>query len=204
MKRTLMSFLMLALAFTIVPQRLQAAPATSDYPDYFALKGGYYYPSDRMALNQFSNTDFERKKGYTGEIAFGHHYGPFLGSELGIGYIHDTRFPAFTAGRTRLDALPVLLSLKVFLPLGPIEPYGEVGVGAYFTRFEVEGGPAGPQRFRETDFGPHAGVGVNINFTDTFYLGLEGRYRKVRPDYGGQTVRLDGYSATVNLGFRYR
>lgn len=205
MKRILMLFLILAVAvLAFAPWRAQAAPASSDYPDYFAIKGGYYYPTDPISLNEFSRTEFDKNKGYTGEIAFGHHYGPFLGTELGIGYLHNTRFPNIGAGRTRLDALPVLLSLKVFLPLGPIEPYGEVGVGAYFTMFDVAGGVGGPRTFRETDFGPHAGVGVNINFTDTFYLGLEGRYRKVRPDYGGQTVRLDGYTATANLGFRYK
>lgn len=125
-----------------------------------------------------------------------------FGTELGIGYFQDRRFPSLGAGRTTLEALPVLLSAKLFLPLGPIEPYAEAGVGAYFTRLEIESA-AGPVRFREVNFGPHAGLGVNINFTDKVYLGVEGRYRWVRPDYGGQKVRLDGYTATVNPGFRY-
>jgi opacity protein-like surface antigen len=187
----------------VVPWQSQAAPATADYPDYFAFKGGYYYPTEPIRLNEFSTADFERRNGYTVELAWGHHYGPFIGTEFGIGYLQNTRFPAAGAGRTRLEAVPLLLSLKLFLPLGPVEPYAEVGVGAYFSRFDTAGGVGGPRTYREVDAGPHAGAGLNINFTDTFYLGIEGRYRKVDPDYDGLTVRLDGYTATANLGFRY-
>ncbi len=202
MKRTYMLFLIAAAVLAVAPMRAMAEPASQKYPDYTELKGGYYYPSERIHLNEFSGTDFDKKKGFEGEIAFGHRYGPVLGTEFGIGYFHDSRFPRIGAGRTTLEAVPVLLSAKLFLPLGPIEPYAEAGVGAYFTRFEIESA-AGPARFREVDFGPHAGVGVNINFTDKIYLGVEGRYIWVRPEYGGQKVRLDGYTGTVNLGFRY-
>jgi opacity protein-like surface antigen len=200
MKRIVILFLMIAaVPMALVPSGAQAAPASADYPDYFAIKGGYYYPSERMSIDEFDRTDFERRNGYTGELAWGHHYGPFIGTEFGVGYLQNTRFATLGAGRTRLQAVPLLLSLKVFLPLGPVEPYAEVGVGAYLTRLDN-----GARTFREADAGPHAGVGLNINFSETFYLGIEGRYRRVKPDYEGMTVRLDGYTATANLGFRYR
>ncbi len=203
MKRTQsILFLIAAAVLAFAPIKTMAEPASQKYPDYTELKGGYYYPTERFRLNEFSSTDFDKKKGFDGEIAFGHHYGPVFGTEFGIGYFQDRRFPVLGEGRTKLEGIPVLLSAKLFLPLGPVEPYAEAGVGAYFTRFEVESA-AGPQRFREVNFGPHVGAGLNINVTDKVYLGAEARYRWVRPEYGGQKVRLDGYTGTVNLGFRY-
>lgn len=67
--------------------------------------------------------------------------------------------------------------------------------------FEIEG--AVPRAFREVDYGPHARLGINLNLSDTFFIGLEGRYRCVKPEYDGFSVRLDGYTAAVNPGFRY-
>lgn len=194
---------MIAVALlAAAPWPALAEPASEQNRDYTEIKGGYYYPSERIHLSQFSGTDFDKKKGFDGEIAFGHNYGPYLGTEFGIGYFKDRRFPAVGTGRTTLDAVPVLLSAKLFLPIGPIEPYAEAGVGAYFSG-STEGGVGGASRARKVAVGPHVGAGVNINFSDKMYLGVEGRYRRVRPDFDGQRVRLDGYTATVNLGFRY-
>lgn len=203
-KITFVLFLLFVAALIgAAPSVSMAEPAWQEYPGYTAIKGGYYYPTERIRLDEFSGTDFERRNGFNGEIAFGRHYGPVFGTEFGIGYFENERFPGVGPGRTQLEALPVLLSAKLFLPIGPIEPYGEFGVGAYFTKFEVENPVGGNRVFREVDYGTHAGVGVNINFTDTFYVGLEGRYRWVEPEYDGRELKLDGYTATLNLGFRY-
>lgn len=199
MKRMLaLSVIVAAVLMLAAPWPAQTEPASQTYPDYFEIKGGYYYPTERIRLSEFSATDFDRRKGVDGEIAFGHYYAPFFGMEFGVGYIENRRFAGTGPGRTTLEALPVLLSAKLFLPLGPVEPYGEVGVGAYFTRFKEEGGPSGRRYFRSVDAGPHAGLGLNVNFTDTFYLGLEGRYRtqgqaRIRGRYG-QARRLYGNS----------
>ncbi len=136
------------------------------------------------------------------EVAWGHYFAPFFGVEFGVGYFQSRQFADVNAGRLVVEALPVLLSAKVSLPLGPLEPFGEVGVGAYFWKSEIEGIFGNLITNREADFGPHAGAGVNINLTDTFFLGLEGRYRRIRPDTG-QNIRLNGYTATINAGFRY-
>ena len=48
-----------------------------------------------------------------------------------------------------------------------------------------------------------AASGMNVNFTETFFVGIEGRYIQAKPEYGGQPVRLNGYTATIDLGFRY-
>lgn len=203
MKLTLTIFLISIVVLAgVVPSIVQAEPASGKNPDYFVFKGGYYYPSERIRLDEFSDTDFDRRKGFNGEVAVGHYYVPLFGTELGIGYFESRRFPGVGPGRTRVEAVPILLSARLYLPLGPIEPYGEVGIGAYFSKLEIQS-TLGTSTFREVDFGPHAGVGVNINFTDTFYVGVEGRYRKVEPEFDSRSVRLDGYTATANIGFRY-
>jgi opacity protein-like surface antigen len=184
-------------------QTANAQPASEKYPSYSVIKGGYYYPTEPISIDEFGDIDFDRETGFNGEIAFGHHYGPVFGTEFGIGYFETRRFPGIGPGRTRVESLPLLLSAKLFVPLGPIEPYGEIGIGAYFSKLEVEGEAGGSRAFREVDWGPHAGLGLNLNVTDTFYLGLEGRYRWVKPEYDGLTARLDGYTATLNVGFRY-
>ncbi len=204
MKRTVMLLMVIAAVLIVLaPWLSQAEPASQKRPDYTAIKGGYYYPSERIRMDEFSGTDFDRRNGMNAEIGFGHYYVPVFGTEFGIGYFENRRFPGIGAGRTRLDAIPVLLSAKLYLPLGPVEPYAEAGIGAYFTRFEIESANGSDRSFREVDYGPHMGVGLNINFSDSFYVGFEGRYRRVKPEYDGLTVRLDGYTATMNLGFRY-
>lgn len=200
--RYILPLILIAGMTAMFPSVLRGEPASDRYPNYSVIKGGYYYPSERISLDEFSGTDFDRKKGFNGEIAFGQHYGPVFGSEIGIGYFETRRFPGVGQGRATIEAVPVLLSVKFFLPVGPIEPYGEIGVGAYFSKLETESG-LGTEAFREVDYGPHAGVGINIDVSDTTYLGVEGRYRKVKPEFGDQEVRIDGYTATVNLGFRY-
>lgn len=202
--RKISPVLILALMTVVagLPSLSTAGPASTDFPDYFAIKGGYYYPSQPIRLDEFSSADFERDNGFNGEIAVGHYYAPFFGMEFGVGYFETRRFPDLGNPRATVEALPVLLSAKLFLPVGPVEPYAEIGAGAYFTRLEVDGA-LGEAISRDIEWGPHAGLGLNVNLTDQFYLGLEGRYRWVKPDFDGTDVRFDGYTATANLGFRY-
>lgn len=196
----------LALALAgLVPPASQAETFSRIHPDYFVLKGGFYYPSERFNLDDFTSGNragLSKRKGINAEIAWGRYFFPFFGMEFGVGYFESRQFADVTAGRLKLEALPVLLSAKVSLPLGPLEPYGEVGVGAYFWKSEIEGIFGKLITNRDTDFGPHAGAGVNINLTDAVFLGLEGRYRRVKTDIG-QNIRLNGYTATINVGFRY-
>lgn len=200
-------FLVLILVLVTVVTGLSslatAGSPSTDLPDYFAIKGGYYYPSQPIHLDQFSSEDFKRDNGFNGEIALGHHFAPFFGMEFGVGYFETRRFPEPGNPRAKLEALPVLLSAKLFLPIGPVEPYAEIGAGAYFTRLEVDGTPGEAAISRDTNWGPHAGLGINVNLTDTFYVGLEGRYRWVKPNFDGSDARFDGYTATGNLGFRF-
>ena len=105
--------------------------------------------------------------------------------------------------RLRLGVVPIRLSGKLFLPLGPVEPYGELGIGAYVTKLEVSGNLGGFRGATKITYGLHGGVGINVYFTESFFVGLEGRYIQAKPEYGGQPVRLKGFTATIDVGFRY-
>ncbi len=201
--------LLLLILFSIaimLPATLAAAESEKN-DDYFVLKGGYYYPSPRLSLNDFEDpgtrSQLESKNGFDGEIAIGHYFIPIFGIEFGAGYFESKAAPPAEPGQTRLKVVPVQLSGKLFLPLGPLEPYAEAGIGAYFTKLEVHGNLGSFSGDSKVTYGIHWGAGLNINLTDTFFIGLEGRYIKAKPEFGGQPVRLDGYTATLNLGFRY-
>lgn len=207
MKIVIGALLVITAALILLPSLSLAEPVSEKNDDYFVLKGGYYFPSTHFGLNDFTNsttrTELERKNGFDGELAYGHYFFPFFGLEFGAGYFESKAAPAAEPGETRLKVVPVQLSAKFFLPLGVIEPYAEAGIGAYFTKFEVHGNLGSFSGSSDTTYGVHGGLGLNINFTDTFFLGLEGRYIRVKPEFGGQPVRLDGYTTTANLGFRF-
>lgn len=197
-------FVLLVAAMTVQSPSVALAESL---PDYFVIKVGYYSPNQDFSLNDFNTagarTELESKEGFDGEIAFGHYLAPIFGIEFGAGYFESKSSPAIEPGETMLKVVPVQLSAKLFLPLGVFEPYGEFGIGAYFTKLDVNGNLGNFSGSSKVTYGLHGGVGVNINFTKDLFVGLEGRYIQAKPEYGGQPIKLDGYTATLNLGFRH-
>ncbi len=175
--------------------------AFADKPEnYLALKGGFYAPDNTFDLDA---VHFDTKHGFDGEVAFGHYFLPFLAAEFGAGYFQSTASPAIPVGETKLKVVPVVLTGKLLLPLGPLEPYGEFGIGAYFTKIDISGTINNFSGSTQVTYGLHAGAGVNINLTDCFFIGAEGRYLWAKPSFGGQDIKLDGFTATANLGVRF-
>ncbi len=207
MKRIfVLSLVLAAVLIVISPTPSLAEEASKTLPNYAVIKGGGYSPSESYDLNNFnggSTTHLDTKTGFDGEIAVGHYFMPIFGIEVGIGYFESKGSPAAEPGSTKLKVVPVLVSAKLFLPLGPIEPYGEAGIGHYFTDLDVSGNLGSFSGSSKGTYGVHLGAGLNFNLTDSFFLGAEGRYIWAKPEYGGQPVRLDGFTATINLGFRY-
>jgi opacity protein-like surface antigen len=204
--RFALSLVLFAFLIGIAPSAYPAEQESQKYSNYTVIKGGIYSPSESFDLNNFnggSTTHLDTKTGFDGEIAVGHYFLPIFGIELGAGYFESKGSPAAEPGSTRLKVVPVIASAKVFLPLGPIEPYGEAGIGAYFTKLEVSDNLGSFSGSSEVTYGVHMGVGLNINLTDTFFLGAEGRYIWAKPEFGGQPVNLNGFTATIDLGFRY-
>ncbi len=201
-----LSLVFAAVMIGISPISSTAEPASETLSNYTVIKGGVYSPSESYDLSNFnggSTSHLDTKTGFNGEIAFGHYFLPVFGIELGVGYFESKGSPAAEPGSTTLRAVPVLASAKVFLPLKPLEPYGEAGIGAYFTDLEVSGNLGSFSGSTKVTYGVHLGVGLNINLTDTFFLGAEGRYIWAKPEFGGQPVNLNGFTATIDLGFRY-
>ena len=145
---------MLLFAVTTVvlwrPFPVVAFDLTGKNDDYFVLKAGRYYPGARFELNDFTDratrSRLEAANGFNGGIAAGRYLTPILGVELGAGYFESKGRSAAEPGKTKVKVVPVQLSGKVFLPLGRVEPYGELGIGAYVTKLEVSGNRGSFQR----------------------------------------------------------
>ena len=197
----------LSLVFSVVLIGIAPPVSLAENPaNYVAHKAGIYSPSASFDLDNFNGgttTHFDSKTGFAGEIAVGHYFLPILAVELGAGYFESKGSPAAEPGETKLRVVPIIATGKAFLPLGPIEPYGEFGIGAYVTALDVNGNLGSFSGSTKVTYGLHAGAGVNFNITQIVFLGVEGRYLWAKPSFGGQDVKLDGFTVTGNLGFRF-
>jgi outer membrane protein W len=184
---------------------------------YLELKGGIYSPSANFNLkniNLQTSFDTDTKTGVNGEIAIGHYFLPTVALELGAGFFKGKGTVA-SAPRRSVDfnVIPVVLTVKALIPMGAVHPYGEVGLGAYFTRFDVTDN-GGSFRGAST-LGLHAGAGIDVNVSPMVFLGLEGRYVSANPSFGDQKIKLNdteyavngfklnGFTTTAALGYRF-
>lgn len=130
--------LMITLTLTCI-----TIPAFAENPvNYFVIKGGLYSPSDTHDLNNFNSgnsSHLDSKTGFNGKLAIGHYFLPVFAVELGAGYFESKGSPAAEPGHLKLKVVPVVATAKLFLPLLPIEPFVEFGIGSYFTELDVEG-----------------------------------------------------------------
>jgi outer membrane protein W len=198
-----------ALLLVLTGALISIAPpafAEENHGSYASLKAGIYSPSSSFDLENFnggSATHLDTKTGFDGEIAFGTYLLPVIALELGVGYFESKGSPAAQPGETTLKVVPVVLSGKFFIPLGPVEPYGEVGIGAYFTKMDVQGNLGSFSGESTVSYAPHVGAGINFDLSSATFLGIEGRYLWVKPSIGGQDINLNGFTLTADLGFRF-
>jgi opacity protein-like surface antigen len=191
----------LFMVFAIALIGIAPSVSLAEYPsNYLVLKGGLYSPSDDFDVE---GRHFNHDDGYVAEVAFGHYIMPMFALELGAGYFESKASPAVPVGDTKFKVIPVTLTGKVLFPIGPIEPYGEFGIGGYIAKADVSGTFSNFSGSTESVFGLHAGAGVNFNITPTIFLGAEGRYLWAKPSWGGQDIKLDGFTVTADLGFRF-
>jgi outer membrane protein W len=180
----------LLLVVALAPQASGAERAQS----YMALKGGIYSSSasfDIKNINVENTFGADTKSGFDGELAIGHYVLPTLALELGIGYFKGTGSLHTTPDHDLdFNVVPVILSAKALIPAGPVDPYGELGLGAYFTSMDVQGNANSFSG--NTTFGLHAGAGLNINFSSAVFVGAEARYVWADPSFGDQKINLNG------------
>lgn len=182
------------------------ASAADTPADYVALKAGVYSPTashDIDTFNAGNRTHLDSKTGFAGEVAFGHYILPMVALELGAGYFESKGSPAAPPGELKLKVVPLVATGKVLLPLGPLEPYGLFGIGAYVTSLDVSNNTSSMQSSTEVTYGLHAGAGLNINLQENLFFGVEGKYLWAEPSFGGQHLKLDGFIANAVVGFRY-
>jgi opacity protein-like surface antigen len=207
----------LLVTFCLLGLAAQASAATR-LGSYVAIKGGMYSPSASFSLKNavIDSQTFaaDTKSGFDGEIALGHYFLPTFALELGVGYFKGKgSFSTTPVHDMDFNVVPVIVTAKALIPVGPIDPYGEVGIGAYFTKVHVTNNL---NTFNgTTTFGLHAGAGVNINLSPNAFLGVEGRYVTANPSFGEQKIKLNdteyalngfklnGFTTTVALGFSF-
>jgi opacity protein-like surface antigen len=201
------NILNLILAVALFGLTTQASAADGVNPEnYVVLKGGMYSPSNSYNLNNFNGgltSRLDSKTGFAGEVAVGHYFIPMLALELGGGYFESKGSPVMEIGQTKLKVVPLLATGKVLFPIGPFEPYGLFGIGAYITKLDVDGNIGYFQGSTKVTYGMHAGAGLNINFAKNLFAGVEGKYLWADPSFGGQRIKLNGFITTADIGFRF-
>lgn len=197
----------------------QESVAKREKSTYVALKGGIYSPSADFNidnLNVETTFDGNTETGVDAEIAFGHYFLPTVVLELGAGYF-KAKGTFDTGNNVRNDlefnVIPLILSGKFMIPVGSVSPYGEAGIGAYFSSLDVSNN--GNSFSGTSTFGIHAGAGIDVPVGDTVFLGAEGRYVWADPSFGDEEIKindttysldgfkLNGFTLTAVLGFYF-
>ena len=197
----------------------QESVAKREKSTYVALKGGIYSPSADFNidnLNVETTFDGNTETGVDAEIAFGHYFLPTVVLELGAGYF-KAKGTFDTGNNVRNDlefnVIPLILSGKFMIPVGSVSPYGEAGIGAYFSSLDVSNN--GNSFSGTSTFGIHAGAGIDVPVGDTVFLGTEGRYVWADPSFGDEEIKindttysldgfkLNGFTLTAVLGFYF-
>lgn len=166
-----------------------------EYPNYFAIKGGIYSPSDDL-------DDLGQDSGFNGEVAYGYYLPPNLALELGLGYFESDD----------VSVVPVTLTGQAISKSEPFEYYGGIGVGIYFATFD---GALGRNVFIDDEdyaFGINVGAGARYDIKKDLFLGAEIKYvvtteAEFNGIASGNPIRVDanlnGLFLTINLGLRF-
>jgi hypothetical protein len=168
-----------------------AAPATApppsepahEYSAYVAVKGGYFGSSGDFQGTSFSGNG-------TWEVAVG--WGRTFGLELSSGTMKTN------ASGLEVKTVPVLLSLRLALPIGFVAPFAEAGGGAYYNEATIGG--------HSRDgwvAGWHAGLGCDF-LLGRLLLGAQGRYMGFSQSFSDLgSLDLNRYEFLARAGLRF-
>jgi hypothetical protein len=175
---------------TATPATASPAPPAEkkdERTSYIVLKTGPWSLKSDSLSGENSN--------FYGEIAFGGKFNPFFGAEFSVG-----RFDAeanYGADRADVSTIPVLLSLRLGVPIAIVEPYVLFGGGAYFTTIDV-----GSRSASTVAGGYHVGLGVDVALGPVL-VGIESRYFSTVGQTFDADISLDGYTYAVKAGVRF-
>lgn len=173
--------------FALLAAGFMAPPAGAE-GSHFAVKGGFYTPGS----NDLDGFD----SGFAGEAAFGHDFMRNLGAEFGVGLMKADRSDA--RGASKLDLVPVTATLKAKLPIDVVELFAGAGMGVYHAKLK-----GGGLSSTDTAFGYHLAAGGAADLSQGVFLGAEFRYLWAEASFAGADVKLDGFTTSVILGYRF-
>jgi opacity protein-like surface antigen len=114
----------------------------------------------------------------------------------------DYRKDEFENGDIESVSIPIQFSGIVFLPVDwSFRPYGLVGFGWYVTETKFSGAFAAQKDESDTDFGGHAGLGVDFKLNESLTLDVDFRFiwRNEPPKVASN---YDFYQITAGLNFK--
>lgn len=150
--------------------------------------------------------------GFSGSLSFGRQYTPNFAVEMDVGWINLDESDSITvdeieySGSIDLDIIPVSLNLKAILPYGNLELYGIVGIGVYFVEAEAKSHGFFDGTVDDDDevFGFSPGLGVQYNFNQRVFMGVEGKYLFTSDvELFGVESNLNGIWISGVIGFRF-
>jgi hypothetical protein len=168
------------------PATAPTAPAPAkapEYTTYVALKGGWFGSQSDFEGDSFSGAG-------TWEIAYG--TGRILGVEFSGGSM------VTKAADLEVTTVPLLLSLRLQVPIAVVYPFAELGAGLYLNRLRV-GGVA----LDDATLGFHGGLGCDVHLGRVL-VGAQARYMGISPTFETiGTLTLDRYEVMLRAGYLF-
>jgi hypothetical protein len=155
-------------------------------PSYISFSGGVYAPEAADLVDNGADD------GYAFFINSGYMVNQVAGLQIDLGY-----FGTSGDHNLQVSAFPLALSIKLALPGSVLEPYVIGGYGVYFTDTSLDLGSVSIDD-TGTEFGPHAGGGLNLNF-GKYQFGVEARYIWLE----ASGLDVDGWLFMGKIGSRF-
>jgi hypothetical protein len=192
-------------------------------PLYISFKPGVYFPQS----NDLESFD----TGFSGDIAFGFRFSPYIAAEFGVGYF-NTEGEVTYMGREEfdLDVFPITLTLKAILPYKKWEFFGLGGAGVYIVSGPFDADDDYYDYYYDhyyyyydhyyydhydydydAVFGGYLGAGIHYNITPTIFVGVEGKYLWTDKVNGDEVFgipletkfKMNGIIANAVFGIRF-
>jgi hypothetical protein len=171
----------------------EAKPPAKEYSSYAILKAGWFAPTTDIQGSSFSSSG-------TWELAVG--TGRIFGVELGVGSMSTSAsgvmFANATPSELEVTTVPVLLSMRVQVPVAFVAPFVDLGGGAFFNKVSWGGAS-----YSDATFGWQAGLGCDFHL-GRLLVGAEWRFMAVTPAILGLgTITLDRQELMLRGGYRF-
>ena len=103
-----------------------------------------------------------------------------------------------SAGGLEVRTIPLLLTLRLAIPIAMVSPHVDLGGGVYFNQATV-----GDQSLDDTTAGWHAGAGCDV-MLGRLVVGADLRYMGVAPTFSTiGKITLDRYAVLLKAGVRF-